>query len=244
MKNIIVIPARLNSTRLPRKVLLDLGGKPVIQHVYERCKKVISVNEVYIAVDNVEVLDICKQFTDSAIITSEDHQSGTDRIAEIVHKVDCDNVINVQGDEPFIDPILISNVLDALENPTVDISTACVQIKFREEIFDPNVVKVVKDESNYALYFSRSPIPYDRDDSGQIGGFFRHLGIYGYKKTSLLKFVNYPLHFLESIEKLEQLRALANCMKIKVIESQHTGFGIDTKEDLEKARDLIRLLNV
>ena len=243
MKKIIIIPARLNSSRLPKKVLLDLKGKTVIQRVYEQCLKVKNVDGVYIATDSIEIKEVCETFTDKVIITKSTHQSGTDRIGEAVSAIDCDIVINVQGDEPFIEPSLIEALVNSFSNSDISMSSAMSKINNVKDLQNTNVVKVVTDLHNNALFFSRSLIPFPRDvkeisiakEVIEKGQFFRHIGIYGYRKDFLLKFVNMEQSYLEKVEKLEQLRALENGFKIKMIEANSSLIGIDTREDYEKA---------
>ena len=243
MKKIIIIPARLNSSRLPKKVLLDLKGKTVIQRVYEQCLKVKNVDGVYIATDSIEVKEVCESFTDKVVITKSTHQSGTDRIGEAVSAIDCDIVINVQGDEPFIEPSLIEAVVNSFSNSDISMSSAMSKINNIKDLQNTNVVKVVTDLHNNALFFSRSLIPFPRDvkeisiakEVLEKGQFFRHIGIYGYRKDFLLKFINMEQSYLEKVEKLEQLRALENGFKIKMIEADSSLIGIDTREDYEEA---------
>ena len=243
MKKVIIIPARLDSSRLPRKVLLDLKGKTVIQRVYEQCLKVKNVDEVYIATDSIEIKEVCETFTDKVVITKSTHQSGTDRIGEAVSAIDCDIVINVQGDEPFIEPSLIEALVNSFSNSDISMSSAMSKINNVKDLQNTNVVKVVTDLHNNALFFSRSLIPFPRDvkeisiakEVLGKGQFFRHIGIYGYRKDFLLKFVNMEQSYLEKVEKLEQLRALENGFKIKMIEANSSLIGIDTREDYEEA---------
>jgi len=242
MKKVIIIPARLDSSRLPKKVLLDLKGKTVIQRVYEQCLKVKNVDGVYIATDSIEIKEVCETFTDKVIITKSTHQSGTDRIGEAVSAIDCDIVINVQGDEPFIEPSLIEALVNSFSNSDISMSSAMSKINNVKDLQNTNVVKVVTDLHNNALFFSRSLIPFPRDvkeisiakEVLEKGQFYRHIGIYGYRKDFLLKFVNMEQSYLEKVEKLEQLRALENGFKIKMIEANSSLIGIDTREDYEE----------
>ena len=243
MKKVIVIPARLDSSRLPKKVLLDLKGKTVIQRVYEQCLKVKNVDGVYIATDSIEIKEVCETFTNNVIITKSTHKSGTDRIGEAVSAIDCDIVINVQGDEPFIEPSLIEALVNSFSNSEISMSSAMSKINNVKDLQNTNVVKVVTDLHNNALFFSRSLIPFPRDvkeisiakEVLEKGQFYRHIGIYGYRKDFLLKFVNMEQSYLEKVEKLEQLRALENGFKIKMIEANSSLIGIDTREDYEEA---------
>ena len=243
MKKVIVIPARLDSSRLPKKVLLDLNGKTVLQRVYEQCLKVKNVDEVYIATDSLEIKKVCETFTDNIIITKSTHQSGTDRIGEAISSIDCDIVINVQGDEPFIEPSLIEALVNSFSNSEISMSSAMSKVNNVKDLQNSNVVKVVVDSQNNALFFSRSILPFPRDVKEILSSnevlekfqFFRHIGIYGYRKEFLLHYVNMEQSSLEKIEKLEQLRALENGFKIKMIETDSSLKGIDTLEDYEEA---------
>jgi len=243
MKKVIIIPARLDSSRLPKKVLLDLKGKTVIQRVYEQCLKVKNVDGVYVATDSIEIKEVCETFTNNVIITKSTHKSGTDRIGEAVSAIDCDIVINVQGDEPFIEPSLIEALVNSFVNSEISMSSAMSKISNVKDLQNTNVVKVVTDLHNNALFFSRSLIPFPRDvkeisiakEVIEESQFFRHIGIYGYRKDFLLHFVNLEQSYLEKVEKLEQLRALENGFKINMIEASSSLIGIDTREDYEEA---------
>jgi len=250
MKKIVVIPARLNSSRLPNKVLLELKGKTVVQRVYEQCLKAQNIDEVYVATDSLEVQNSCKNFTHNIIMTKDTHESGTDRIAEAVQNIECNVVINVQGDEPFMDPSLIDELVNSFENTSTKMVSAMHKIKYVAELKNHNVVKVTVDKNSEALYFSRSIIPHHRDDWESLLShhetipeplrFFRHLGIYGYTKEFLLEYSKMKPTYLERLEKLEQLRVLENGYKIKMIETDYNSIGIDTKEDYEKALELLK----
>jgi 3-deoxy-manno-octulosonate cytidylyltransferase (CMP-KDO synthetase) len=243
MKKVIVIPARIDSSRLPKKVLLDLKGRTVIQRVYEQCLKVANIDAVYIATDSNEIKEVCNSFTGDVIFTKSTHQSGTDRIGEAVALIDCDIVINVQGDEPFIDPTLIEELVNSFENSEISMSSAMSKIDDVNDLQNSNVVKVTVDNQNNALYFSRSLIPFPRDhkelliSNKELEKFpvYRHIGIYGYRKEFLLDYIKMNQSYLEKVEKLEQLRALENGFKIKMIEAKHSLSGIDTQEDYEEA---------
>ena len=243
MKKVIVIPARLDSSRLPKKILLDLKGKTVIQRVYEQCLKVNNIDGVYIATDSSEIEEVCRSFTNHIILTKSSHQSGTDRIGEAVAGIDCDIIVNVQGDEPFIDPNLIEELVHSFDDDQVSMASAMSKIENIKDLQDPNVVKVVLDTQNNAIYFSRAPIPYPRDHQEIIRSneelkkynFFRHIGIYGYQKDFLAKYIKMDQTKLEKLEKLEQLRVIENGFKIKMIEVASSPTGIDTQEDYEEA---------
>ena len=248
MKRVIVIPARLNSSRLPNKVLLDLKGKTVLQRVFEQCLKVRNV-KIYIATDSELIRQKSLVFTQNVIMTKSTHESGTERVVEAVSNIDCNIVVNVQGDEPFINPILIENLFDSLENETVLMASVMERITEKEELINSNSVKVITDDNQDALYFSRSVIPFIRDGietildkNGKISSdynFYRHVGIYGYKKSFLTGYSKMNESALEKLEKLEQLRVLENGVKIKMIKTNYKSLGIDTIEDYNKALNSI-----
>jgi 3-deoxy-manno-octulosonate cytidylyltransferase (CMP-KDO synthetase) len=241
MKAIIVIPARLKSTRLPRKVLLDLGGKPVIQRVYEACLKATLHHEVWIAADSDEVFNICKGFTPNVLMTKEEHPSGTDRIAEVIETINCDIVVNVQGDEPFFDAGIVDRLITALQQSDAVMASVCAPVANIGELHNPNLVKVITDVNGNAIYFSRFAIPFSRDkEVDDVSIYKKHMGVYGYKASFLKEFITMPVSFLESTEKLEQLRAIENGYKIKMIEVKGIEKGIDTPDDLELARKKIK----
>jgi len=250
MKKIVVIPARLNSSRLPNKVLLDLKGKTLVQRVYEQCLKAKNIDAVYIATDSLEVKKSCEKFTSNIIMTKDTHESGTDRIAEAVQTIECDIVINVQGDEPFIEPELIEELVNAFNEDNTQMASAVHKITKVDELKNYNVVKVTIDNKHNALYFSRSIIPYHRDGWDSLLNyhenipkslkFYRHLGIYAYTKEFLLTYSEMEQSYLERLEKLEQLRVLENGYKINMIETNYNSIGIDTIEDYHKALELLK----
>ncbi|GAX87337.1 3-deoxy-manno-octulosonate cytidylyltransferase [Lebetimonas natsushimae] len=233
----IIIPARLSSSRLPNKVILEIKNKPIIIWCAEAAKQ---VDDVVIATDSKEVIDICKKYGFDAVMTNKNHKSGSDRIKEAADKLglkDDEIVINMQGDEPFLEPEILEKVKNKLNGLERDFKmVSCYKIISELEAEDPNLVKVVIDKNSDALYFSRSKIPYNRDNNPhQYKG---HLGIYGFDKKSLDIFTKMKGK-LEHIEKLEQLRVLENGEKIAMIEVKSKSFGIDTKEDLERARQMV-----
>jgi len=241
-KVIICIPARYGSTRFPGKSLAILAGKPIIQWVYERAKKA-KADDVIIATDNEKIAETVKGFGGKSIMTSPDHISGTDRIWEAVEKVDCDIVINVQGDEPLIDIATIDRLIDALLNNS-EIEMGTVAVKSDRDTIgkDPNAVKVVLTSNNYAIYFSRSEVPYDRNKTGNYP-IYLHMGIYAFRRDILKRFVELEPSPLEKCESLEQLRALDNGIKIyAIISEEKNGFGIDTPEDLARAEEVFKHL--
>lgn len=250
MSTVVIIPARLNSSRLPGKVLLDICGKPMVQYVYESAKKALHVKDVYIATDSLEVKKVCESFTCNIIMTSKKHESGTDRLAEAAQDITCKNIINVQGDEPLIDPKLITLLAQMLEDEDIEMVSAMHRISTVLELKSPNAVKVTVDKNSHALYFSRSIIPYHRDGLEDLLNhhvtlpeslnFFKHIGIYGYKKEFLHKYATMEQTYLEKLEKLEQLRVLENGYKIKMIETKYIPVGVDTQEDLERVREMMQ----
>lgn len=241
MKSVIVIPARLHSTRLPEKVLLDLGGKPVVQWVYEACKKSRLAQEVWIAVDSEKVAAVCNSFCDKVVMTDPAHTSGTDRIAEVSARIDCDIVINVQGDEPFFEAETADRLIAALQDEHEVMASVYGEIASEEELNNPNLVKVITNATSHAIYFSRLPLPYNRDGQAiPFQQYKKHMGVYGYKSAFIQTFAKLPAGFLEQMEKLEQLRAIENGYSIKMIRAERFEKGIDTLEDLQMARKLIQ----
>lgn len=240
-KVIGVIPARYGSSRFPGKVLKEIAGKPMIQWVYEQANKSQLLDQLFVAVDDERVLKCVEGFGGKAIMTGSNHQSGTDRIAEAVEKLDDCIVVNIQGDQPLFDPNMIDEaVIPLLQDPTLQMSTLKTKID-EEDYNDPAVVKVVVDENNFALYFSRSLIPYSRDNTAV--DIFEHVGLYVYRKDFLLEISKLPQSHLEKIEMLEQLRVLEKGYKIKVIETESnkiSGISVDTPEDHVKVEKLIR----
>jgi len=247
LKIVVIIPARLNSSRLPGKVLLDIASKPMVQHVYEAAKKAKNIAEVYIATDSKEVQEVCLGFTQNVLMTDASHESGTDRLAEAVQSIECDGVINVQGDEPLIDPNLIDALSQELQEGYAMVS-AMHRIETTKELASPNAVKVVVNNKSEALYFSRSIIPHHRDEweslikhhktVPQPLNFFKHIGIYGYTKEFLQNYAQLEQTYLEKLEKLEQLRVLENGHTIKMIQTSYIPVGVDVQEDLEEVRKI------
>lgn len=237
-KTAIIIPARYNSKRLQGKPLIKVCDKPIIQWVWERAIKVISADMVIIATDNQEIYDTAKNFGADVEMTSEKHKCGSDRIVEVVQKYpELSYIINLQGDEPMIDVSCIEEVIKHIKNDSdADIATLITPIKKGEDLEDPNMVKCVTDVNGYALYFSRSKIPYERNFD--IAKFYKHIGIYAYKRDALLKMAGLPQPDIESAESLEQLRALYFGMKIKTAVVDYNSIGIDTIEDLNAFKKL------
>ena len=237
MKIIGIIPARYGSTRFPGKPLAIIAGKPLIQRVVEQCRKAKSLGEVIVATDDARIRDLAQKFC-RVEMTLPTHPSGSDRIAEVAGKISCDAVVNIQGDEPLIEPSVIDAVAVALAQN--EMSTAATRIKNPAELDNPNVVKVVVNAAGRALYFSRRTIPYLREaasgsTSEQLAAFafLKHLGIYGYRRETLLRLVKFPVSPLEAAEKLEQLRALENGIQIAVMQVAFDSVGVDAPEDVE-----------
>lgn len=239
MKIVGVIPARWASTRFEGKVLAKLAGKPMIQHVWERSLKAKKLNGLIIACDDTRVLEAAKAFGAKAVMTSPNHNSGTDRIAEAVKDLDVEIVVNIQGDEPLIDPKLIDDLAACLVNDaSAPMATVIKKFAADEDVANPNVVKVVINEKGYALYFSRSVIPFDRPKAGGII-YYKHLGIYAYRKKFLLGYNDLPASSLERAEQLEQLRAVEAGERIKTVETDITTIGVDVPEDLVKVERIL-----
>jgi len=243
MRILGIIPARYASTRFPGKPLKPIAGKPLIQHVVEQCKKAKSLSEVIVATDDTRIWEVVQNFC-RVEMTRDDHPSGSDRIAEVAARCDCDAVVNIQGDEPLIDPAVIDAVATALANN--EMSTAATPIKSPADYDNPNVVKVVVNAARRALYFSRRTIPFLRDAANRSAAeqlaafpFLKHLGIYGYRRETLLRLVKFPVSPLEAAEKLEQLRALENGIQIAVVKVDYDSVGVDTPEDVARVERLL-----
>ncbi len=239
MEVIGVIPARYSSTRFEGKVLADILGKPMLQHVWERAKQALTLDDLIIACDNELVAAVAKGFGAKVVLTSKDHICGSDRIIEVVNPLDVKIIINIQGDEPLVHPMMIDSVAQTLMNDKkINMATLMKKIEDPKDILDPNVVKVVVDKFYFAMYFSRSPIPHLAKSSDiKDPVYYKHIGLYGYTKDFLFTFKNLPVSNLERIEKLEQLRVLEEGFRIKVIETKHDTIGVDTPEDLEKLKN-------
>jgi 3-deoxy-manno-octulosonate cytidylyltransferase (CMP-KDO synthetase) len=242
MKITGIIPARYGSSRFPGKPLALIAGKPLIQHVVERCQKSKALDEVIVATDDTRVWEVAQGFC-RAVMTSTHHASGTDRIAEVARNCRCDAVINIQGDEPLIEPGVIDAVAEALAGE--EMTTAASLIESETEWENPNVVKVVVNAAGHALYFSRRTIPYVRDaatEAEQMAAFpfLKHVGIYGYRLATLMRLVKYPVSPLEKAEKLEQLRALENGIAIRVVPVSYDSVGVDAPADVKRVEKLLK----
>lgn len=239
-KVIAVIPARYNSTRFPGKMMEILGNRTIITTTYQNVLETGLFDEVFVATDSELIFDEISKNGGKAVMTGE-HETGSDRIAEAVQNIDCDIVINVQGDEPFLKKEPLKQLIDVFykdDKKEISLASLKIQLKESEEIRNPNNVKVITDNNGFALYFSRSVIPFQRELSYDVT-YYKHIGVYAFRKEALLKFSSLEMTPLEISEKLEQLRYLENGMKIKMVETDFVGIGIDTPEDLEKATKLI-----
>jgi 3-deoxy-manno-octulosonate cytidylyltransferase (CMP-KDO synthetase) len=242
MKIIAVIPARYASTRFPAKLMQDLGGKTVITRTYEAAVATQLFEDVFVVTDSELIYKEIVSRGGKAFMSKKEHESGSDRISEAIENIAADIIVNVQGDEPFINKEPLAAVLEEFQkdiHKEIDLASLMREISDWEAIENPNNVKVIVDQNNFALYFSRSVIPYPRDKNVGVR-YFQHIGIYAFRKQALLDFAKLPMKSLEASEKLEQLRYLEYGKRIKMIETDHVGIGIDTPEDLEKARLMLK----
>jgi 3-deoxy-manno-octulosonate cytidylyltransferase (CMP-KDO synthetase) len=238
-----VIPARWGATRFEGKVIANLLGKPVIQHVWENAKKARTLDDLVVACDDERIMKVVEAFGGKAVYTSPNQPSGTDRLAEVVNPLDVDIAVNIQGDEPLMKSLMIDNLVLALEEEkTAQMATMMKRIEDDTELTNSNVVKVVADKNGYAIYFSRYAIPYNRTsetDQKKRPVYYKHIGIYAFTKDFLFTFRNLPHSALENAEKLEQLRALENGYKIKIVETKFDTIGVDRPEDLKRAEEAL-----
>ena len=241
-KVVVVIPARYGSTRLPGKPLVSLNGQPMIQRVYERAKSARRVDRVIVATDDDRIVKAVTSFGGEARMTRPDHRTGTERVAEVAAHVEGEVFVNVQGDEPLLDPAAVDTAVSALlEEPQAAVATVATPIKVPGDIMDPNVVKVVLDFDDNALYFSRAPIPWVRDTGSTIQvRHLKHLGLYVFQREALLEYPTLPQGELERIEQLEQLRWLENGSKIRVAEVEHDAISVDVPEDVARVEKLLQ----
>ena len=240
MKIISMIPARYSASRFPGKLMKNLEGKSVILRTYEATVATKLFSEVYVVTDSNIIYDEIVNNGGNAIMSIKEHESGSDRIAEAAEHIDCDIIVNVQGDEPFTERESLAKVLSVFKNDDerkIDLASLMVEITDQEEIKNPNTVKVIVNQDNFALYFSRHPIPYPRDENVDVR-YFKHKGIYAFRKEALLEFTKLPMQFLEASEKIECLRYLEYGKRIKMVETNVQGVEIDTPEDLERAKKL------
>ncbi|HEX3702722.1 MAG TPA: 3-deoxy-manno-octulosonate cytidylyltransferase [Vicinamibacterales bacterium] len=239
LRIIAVIPARYASSRLPGKPLAEIGGRPMIEHVYRRASASPLVSQVIVATDDLRIATRVHEFGGQVRLTKA-HETGTDRLAEVAATLDCDIVVNVQGDEPLIDPGAIGEaVAPFAHDPDVLVTTLFRRITQPSELTNPNVVKLVVDRGGFALYFSRAPIPHQRDPRGGWPPLYKHVGLYAYRRSALMVLASLEPTPLERAESLEQLRALEHGIRIKAVETHYDSFGVDTPEDLEQVRRLI-----
>lgn len=236
---VAVIPARFASTRFPGKALADIDGRPMIEHVYRRVSASPVVSRVIVATDDLRIATTVKGFGGYVRLTRGDHETGTDRLAEIAAGLTCDVVVNVQGDEPLIDPRAIGEAVAPFSDPSVSMTTLYRRILDPADLGNPNVVKVVLDRGGYAMYFSRAPIPHTRDPRGGWPPMYRHVGIYAYRRPTLLVVASLEPTPLERAEALEQLRPLEHGIRIRAVETAYDSIGVDTPADLEQVRRLL-----
>jgi 3-deoxy-manno-octulosonate cytidylyltransferase (CMP-KDO synthetase) len=242
IKVLAVIPARYGSTRLPGKPLAMIAGKPMIQHVVERVRKAQTVSRIVVATDDQRIVDAVKMFGGEAILTRADHATGTDRVAEVAVHIPAAIYINVQGDEPLVDPGIVDAVVAAmLEDDSIEIGTPCSAITRQADIMDPNVTKVVRDFEGNGLYFSHAPIPWVRDTGDTVTArHWKHIGIYAFRRDVLLEIPTLPPGDLERMEKLEQLRWLENGFRIRVVETEYDAISVDVPADIERVERVLR----
>ena len=236
---VAIIPARYGSTRFPGKPLADLDGRPMIEHVYRRADASPVVSRTIVATDDLRIATAVTGFGGHVRLTQVAHQTGTDRLAEVAATLDCDVVVNVQGDEPLLDSRAIAEAVAPFEDQAVSMTTLYRRIENPAELSNPNVVKLVLDRGGHALYFSRAPIPYARDPRGGWPPMYRHIGLYAYRRDVLLVLASLEPTPLERAESLEQLRALEHGIRIRAIETAYDSIGVDTHEDLEQVRRLL-----
>jgi len=238
LNKIAVIPARYAATRFPAKLMQMLGNKTVIRHTYENTVATGLFDEVLVITDSDILFQEIVTHGGNAKMSIREHESGSDRIAEAVTDLDVDLIVNVQGDEPFVQKEPLADLIAAFTDSNVQVASLMHRLNDQEQLQNPNIVKLVLDKNNFSLLFSRSPIPFQRNTDAAVT-YWRHIGVYAYRKKALMQFVQWPMGILENIEKLEQLRYLENGIAIKMIETVFSGIGIDTPEDLEKARLLL-----
>ncbi|HEY3927560.1 MAG TPA: 3-deoxy-manno-octulosonate cytidylyltransferase [Candidatus Koribacter sp.] len=238
MKAIAIIPARIASTRLPRKILREIDGRTMLDRVYSAARGASMLVDVIVATDSQEILDVCRAHGWNARMTSDQHRSGTDRVHEVAQSVEADVYVNVQGDEPLARPEHLTVLLELMQREDVQVGTLKTPCG-EEDVSNPNAVKVVTDKNGRALYFSRSTIPFDRDSRGDIA-YFKHLGFYAYRKAALDQFCRWPESSLERSERLEQLRFLENGTDIYVAETPFDTIGVDTEADLQRVEEVLR----
>lgn len=251
MSVLAVIPARYASTRLPGKPLAPIAGKPMVQHVVERVRRAQKISRTIVATDDARIVTAVESFGGEAILTRPDHRTGTDRVAEVAARIPGEIYINVQGDEPLIDPSVVDALAEAMLGDTeIQIATPCTAILRAEDVMDPNITKVVRDFDSNALYFSHAPIAWDRDDpflkryrdtpDSAGARHWKHIGLYAFRRSTLLEFPTLPPGELEALEKLEQLRWLENGFRIRVIETDYDAVSVDVPADIARVESLLR----
>jgi 3-deoxy-manno-octulosonate cytidylyltransferase (CMP-KDO synthetase) len=242
LKVVAVIPARYGASRFPGKPLAPIAGRPLVQHVFERARQAQRVERTIIATDDERILQAVAQFGGDAVMTRPDHRTGTERMAEVALQVPAEIYVNVQGDEPLVDPAAIDAAVEAVQSdPEVQVATICVPIRKAQDIVDPNVVKVVSDFQGDALYFSRAPIPWIRDGKAQNESHHRkHLGLYVFRREALLEFPTLPPGEWERLEQLEQLRLLENGYRIRVVETTWDSVSVDVPADVARVEELLK----
>jgi 3-deoxy-manno-octulosonate cytidylyltransferase (CMP-KDO synthetase) len=236
---VAVIPARFASTRFPGKPLADIDGRTMIEHVYRRVALAPGMSRVTVATDDLRIATKVAEFGGNVKLTKVTHRTGTDRLAEVVSSLDCDVVVNVQGDEPLIDPRAIAEAVRPFEDPAISMTTLYRRIENPLDLTNPNIVKVVLDRAGFALYFSRAPVPYARDPRGGWPPLYRHIGLYAYRRSALLVLASLDETPLERAEGLEQLRALEHGIRVRAVETAYDSIGVDTPADLEQVRRLL-----
>ena len=240
MEAIGIIPARYSSSRFQGKVLADIFGKPMIQYVWEKAKKALLLDEVIIACDDERVKEAVSSFGANCLMTAKGHLSGSDRITEVIGPIDVKVVVNIQADEPLIEPIMIDSLVEALQrDSSINMATLIKKIEDAKQVKNPNIVKVVVDKNNFALYFSRSAVPFRAHDAAAEPVYYKHIGLYAYTKDFLFTYKNIPSSYLENVERLEQLRVLEEGFRIKVIETNIETIGVDSPEDLDRVKGIL-----
>jgi 3-deoxy-manno-octulosonate cytidylyltransferase (CMP-KDO synthetase) len=240
-ETVAIIPARYASTRLPGKPLADLDGRPMIEHVYRRAALAPMVSQVIVATDDLRIATRVAEFGGKVRLTKPTHETGTDRLAEVAASLDCDVIVNIQGDEPLVDPGAIAELVAPFADPSVQMTTLFRRIHHPAELSNPNICKVVVDRGGYAMYFSRAPIPHLRDPRGGWPPLYRHIGLYGYRRSALLVLASLEPTPLERAEALEQLRALEHGIRIKAVETRFESCEVNTPEDLAQVRRLLAI---
>jgi 3-deoxy-manno-octulosonate cytidylyltransferase (CMP-KDO synthetase) len=241
-KVVVIIPARYSSKRFPGKPLIKMAGQPLIVHVWQRAKEIPGINQVIVATDDDRIYNVVQQAGGEAVMTPEDLPSGSDRVGWVAGTLDCEIIVNLQGDEPLIDSQAVAQAVETLRlDPHLKVATLGYPLEKEKAWKDPNIVKILTDQNNDALYFSRLPVPYFRDlPFSPLPGLFQHLGVYIYRKKFLMEFLSWSPSPLEKAEKLEQLRILTNGFKIKIIPTATPSFGVDTPEDVLRVEEMLK----